>query len=571
MGNLRERVLGVYRTIVTIFFLAIITLICAYNATSTAYLINWEHTVYVKDSIFGNLIAAVGFVVILYFFADSKYFCSLKKATLSEDTFQKWKYRIIISIFLVSSIWALSTQFIPGVDEYAVQSIVREALNSDFHSFEPLAYMDLYPNQWGFFLFSYFIALVFGGMNYIVLELVIAMAIAFSFKELSELASLIGVGRVGQLSVLVIGLLYVPFSLYSEMVYGNMLGVMFSLAAIKHEMLFFKFGRKQHLIKTAIYIALGALLKSNMQIFFLAIVFSGMINILKMPKRAFCLLAAVITAYAVQSCGVAAIIRYMTGCQLESPITPFAWIAMGLQDGDLAPGWWNSYTVNSYYECGGNTVLHSLMVKANIKESIMAFLEAPSSGVEFFTKKILSTWTNPTFQCFGTVRNGAYIETPKWVDIILSYQAQRIIAYYLNVFSFLIYFGALLFIGLSNLKNTDKLILPMVFIGGFLFHLLWETKARYALMYYIVLIPCAIRGYSCAVDFLRRIIKRENSSILLCDSNVKIRIFVVLMAVLAFTYLYAGRFGYILLQDTDTYKEYIQTASWSEHTTFMGQ
>ena len=36
----------------------------------------------------------------------------------------------------------------------------------------------------------------------------------------------------------------------------------------------------------------------------------------------------------------------------------------------------------------------------------------------------------------------------------------------------------------------------MVFLGGFLFHLVWEASASYAIPYFVLLIPYAVKGFA---------------------------------------------------------------------------
>ena len=38
------------------------------------------------------------------------------------------------------------------------------------------------------------------------------------------------------------------------------------------------------------------------------------------------------------------------------------------------------------------------------------------------------------------------------------------------------------------------MLLCLIFLGGFLFHILWEAKSRYILPYIIILIPVAVQG-----------------------------------------------------------------------------
>ena len=46
---------------------------------------------------------------------------------------------------------------------------------------------------------------------------------------------------------------------------------------------------------------------------------------------------------------------------------------------------------------------------------------------------------------------------------------------------------------IQNRKNLswEIIFLLMIFIGGFMFHILWEAKSRYIIPYLVVLIPIA--------------------------------------------------------------------------------
>jgi hypothetical protein len=56
---------------------------------------------------------------------------------------------------------------------------------------------------------------------------------------------------------------------------------------------------------------------------------------------------------------------------------------------------------------------------------------------------------------------------------------------------------------LCNWKKValPQLLLPICFLGGFFFHLMWEAKAQYMFSYFVLLIPYAVLGfYSLAVE-----------------------------------------------------------------------
>ena len=45
------------------------------------------------------------------------------------------------------------------------------------------------------------------------------------------------------------------------------------------------------------------------------------------------------------------------------------------------------------------------------------------------------------------------------------------------------------------LIKFKELIFAIIFIGGFVFHLIWEAKCQYTITYFVLLIPYSIVGY----------------------------------------------------------------------------
>ena len=68
----------------------------------------------------------------------------------------------------------------------------------------------------------------------------------------------------------------------------------------------------------------------------------------------------------------------------------------------------------------------------------------------------------------------------------------------LNFFTYqtIILFGVTVYLIRDYKKiKGDKLIFILVFIGGFLFHIIWEAKCQYTITYFILLIPYSVKGY----------------------------------------------------------------------------
>ena len=88
----------------------------------------------------------------------------------------------------------------------------------------------------------------------------------------------------------------------------------------------------------------------------------------------------------------------------------------------------------------------------------------------------------------------------------------KLIEIYQKALTILIYGGALIAI-IKNRKNLNNelILLFTIFIGGMLFHTLWEMKSRYTLPYVIMLIPISAIGIQNIEDKLKTYkIKRLN-------------------------------------------------------------
>ena len=61
----------------------------------------------------------------------------------------------------------------------------------------------------------------------------------------------------------------------------------------------------------------------------------------------------------------------------------------------------------------------------------------------------------------------------------------------------LVFLGALLGMpGLWRRKRISQCLLPVIVLGGLLYHLLFEAKSQYALPYFALLVPLAAWGLS---------------------------------------------------------------------------
>ena len=162
-------------------------------------------------------------------------------------------------------------------------------------------------------------------------------------------------------------------------------------------------------------------------------------------------------------------------------------------------GWYNGYTQKIYKKNKYDYQLTKERVNSDIEKSVIKLKENPKYACNFFYEKVTSQWNNPTFQCFW-IYSKRKSDRPKYkvVKSILSENrtTNKILTNYMNILQTLILFGTIMYIVIDS-KNIKfkELIFAIIFIGGFVFHLIWEAKCQYTITYFVLLIPYSIVGY----------------------------------------------------------------------------
>ena len=109
---------------------------------------------------------------------------------------------------------------------------------------------------------------------------------------------------------------------------------------------------------------------------------------------------------------------------------------------------------------------------------------------EFYLRKTRSMWAEPSFGGLFYNQNFQYEEEDRDIKYSSGYY---FVQHYQRALIFIIFGGSILVL-IKNRKNlsNELTLLITIFIGGFLFHILWEAKSRYVFPYIMVLIPVAI-------------------------------------------------------------------------------
>lgn len=487
-----------YRMIVKTFFGLMIALLTFLALISTSRITAGEHTLFVDDLLRGNLLVLLGVLLCLAVLGRMGVPDRLSRRLEEEVFFRKSRKTLLVVLGMLALFWVMATLSIPQADQYMVQRVAYEMRVHDFTDFAPGGYASVYPNQLGLILVSYVLSLLFGNYNFVVFELMNAAALVWFYDELTKAVELEGGSRKVQLGTLILGILFFPLTMYTSFVYGNLIGLALGMAAIRKELLFLKKPHWKTALWAALHISLAVFVKNNYLIFLIAMV---IVFVMEMVKRhslkGWYLPVALLLGFALQTTVPRAITERVTGYDLDRGVSSWAWVAMGMQEGDMAPGWYNEYNYATYLESDNDPEIQELWAKENIKAAIRAFREDGGYAGEFFLKKTASQWNNPDFQAFWNVNAGTgyMITKSNWAYRLLSMEGQDCGSWFLNYLQLIILAGALLFALGSDSKTSDTLILILTFVGGFLFHTIWEAKCQYTIEYFVLLLPYCCQGY----------------------------------------------------------------------------
>ena len=509
MEKVANGVLKLYKTVVMGLFVTILFWLGIFSACSTSYMRAdvSELTYFVEDNVWINL-AAIVIVIAAAVLLKSipvvgEYVSCVNK---DEDRFLKIRRILLLTGLGIAVFWVLSTQYRPGADQAQVQKAAYMLHIKDYSLFAPDGYLAKYPNQLGLLWFSYLFSLVFGSYNYLVFQLMNAVGVVVIGKTLAEISGHCGCKRTVQLLVILFSILFFPLTMYSSFVYGNVLGLACSLNAIEREILFFKKKRKRDLFLSTILIIFAVQLKSNYLIFLIGMLIYAIVESMMQKKIKWLLISLLfLGCNAAAGTAVMTVSEQVSGYELDQGASPWSWIAMGLQEGKRAPGWYNGYNSHSYKESGYDSAIQEEMAKENIFESIERFAEDKEEALRFFTRKTASQWNNPTFQSFWNVQvRSAGVEQSEWSRDLINGRGAILCAEFLNLLQFIILSGAVLFCvnGREGKNMEQMLVLAMIFIGGFVFHMFWEAKCQYTISYFVLLIPFAAAGYEATAERL---------------------------------------------------------------------
>lgn len=505
-GRAVRAVLGVSRWAVVWFALLIFLFVAANSFLFTSYFDHetyFEAVLYQRDNPFVNLgvLAAAAFGL-----------GAVWRARLWQKIPLAWMRRVAVGLAFVLGLgWVFASRTVPIGEAANLSGFAGGFLQGDYSPLE--GYLRLFPFQLGYTAFLQGLYALFGAGNFLAAQLVNVAALAVCYHLLVRLAQLLLAddGAACLLCVMLPGCV-VPV-LYTTFLYPILIGLALALGGMVCAARFVRGGRWSFFAGAVGLCALAVVFKSNYQIVAVAVFLMLLAHTLQSSGgqpagkwlraggwRLLAGLCAFGLCVGLAMQPVYGYYRAKSGVDTVGSGTPAAaWVAMGLQDSILAPGWFNHYTYTALYEGEMDAAKTSQNAMGSIRQSVKGFAQHPPGAAYFFYKKAVSQWNEPTCGALVTSFNAEDEARPRLPAARAVYSgavARPLLQGWMDAYHLVVYIGAALGLWLGRKKLDIPALMPaLVVVGGFVFHMVWEGKSQYIVQYYFLVIPYAAYGY----------------------------------------------------------------------------
>ena len=450
------------------------------------------------DSMWKNLLAAAVCTIGIAFLLK-----------LEERLSEKIKHRLNAAAIIALSLWiALAglwwitlTDRQPVGDQAFIYGGASYFMKGEYSFLDQGGYFDICPHQLGLTFLVELLLRVAGHENYLACQLVcVAMAVGIGIMGWLLIGRLT---RYKMLSVCYCLLMFccLPLIFYTGWVYGDVPSIFFMLLTAVSLLYYEDTGRRRWLALLFFSVVMAVLVRKNSLIMVIALLLSaGVYAIVKKDKKLFAALALAAVLPWLAYMGIYKMYEVRSGYEYRGAGIPaVSYLAMGMQEDGGKYGWYTLYGRMVYNQCGSDSRLAAEVSKQDLGERLNYFAQNPSYVWQFYREKVLSQWNQPLYQ--SMFFSAQYAEdkqpAPDSLETRLHGQYFSKILSFCDRMQFIMYLGILCYYLFAVKKKSDILqhMSAATIIGGFLFSIIWEAKARYILPYYIMMYPLAVVGY----------------------------------------------------------------------------
>ncbi len=408
--------------------------------------------------------------------------------------------------FILSLIWNILAKVSPAHDSYQIVNSAEKFANGDFTPITNPEYFNFYPFQLGYTFVCEIFFKIFGDNTFFALQILNILALVAIYAAILIITNLAFNNKaVTNFTIFMLFGCVQPI-LFTSFHYGNLIGFAFSMWSVVFTCFFVKSHKWVWIIPTALAIGIGTMCKSNSLIILVAICIILVLDFLKNHSwlNFVSIVLSVVIGVGLNSVIISSY-ENRADASLGDGIPKILWLNMGLQEtgNEYRPGWYNaSHTVLKYMEEDYDASKAAEKGRKAIAEKVCELIKYPDDTADFFARKTQSQWNEPTFMSVWVcATRPTTAPTGKFIDSMYNGTAGAVTESYSNFYQEIMYvfatIGTLMIIINKKIRqNIFAVAIPLVFLGGFLYHLLFEAMPQYNLTYFILFIPLAAYGLS---------------------------------------------------------------------------
>lgn len=426
---------------------------------------------------------------------------------------KQWHITVIlvveaVAMIVFSWIYLCELRAVQWADFGQIINIANEFVNGDYSQFEAGNYLATYPHQLGLVCFMTGIIKLVGAGN--------AVSV-FQFLNCLCVGGILVGGYCAVRNIwdkketdivyLLMQGLCLPLYFYTPLVYGEIISTMFLMFGIAQMV---KMLRQQRLaclrvVAMLVCTGLAVCFRKNSLIILIAMGIVILITLFKekCPKIGVLLIVLVICASLPTVLQKATYGKYDENAAMPAVM----WIYIGIQEGSgFGCGAYDGKAGNLFREAGYNPELAADMAEEVIADRINYFIGNPKGALAFYKEKILWQWEDPTYMSFSNTRfkQEGY---PIGIANEINYgKLREPVNEFMDAYQSFVYL--FLMVGVVGMMKEKEhfsgFLWAIIFLGGFVFSILWEAKTRYTYPYFIMMIPICAYGVYFFSDCLRK-------------------------------------------------------------------
>lgn len=403
---------------------------------------------------------------------------------------------VVLLYFVGQIIWIQVRNATPVADQKQVYEAATNIYKGNWEKLKQNKYLEMFPQQ---LTLATIYSIIFKIFKESVKVIQCCNALANTFSLIAILLIAKQLSKKYEINInktLLLMSTFLTLPMLSTFVYGDFISLPLCLFAIYFIMKYGESNKMRYVIISAMFISLAYIARMNNLIYIIALLVHLVLNMLDSEKKLSKI--PVILAFIAIAILPTSIIKTVIQNKLEFskdevfPTTGF--LCMGMHEGYRANGWYDARVASI---ANGDKENAKQIYKNAIKIRVNKFIKNPFYTIRFYASKITSMWAENTYSAIWYNQTFNFYQTKeakmekKWLDNKVKNARDDIIVY--QKVLVLIIFGSTILVLLKykHKLSNDVLLLVTIFIGGFLFHVLWEAKSRYIISYIIVLIPVA--------------------------------------------------------------------------------